>query len=153
MALLIGFGLVVVLGIGHHLALIGLRGVTAHARERPHQAIISVFVGLVAIHLAEILLFAGAYHILLSWGSMGALTGLEGWQDLVYFSGINFTTLGYTKIETDGQIRLVSMMHSLGGFMILTWSAAFLYTVWKRAQEGLLTDGVRRFYNSGDGAV
>lgn len=137
MALLIGFGLVVLLGIGHHLALIGLRGVTARARERPHGAIISVFVGLVAIHLTEILLFAGAYHILLSWDSMGALTGLEGWQDLVYFSGINFTTLGYTKIEIHGPIRLVSMMHSLGGFMILTWSAAFLYTVWKRAQEAL----------------
>ncbi|RKT32777.1 ion channel [Roseovarius halotolerans] len=137
MGLLIGIGLVVSLGVGHHFALIGLRQITAQARERPHRSIISVFVGLVAIHLTEILLFAGAYHVLLTWNSVGTLAGHDsGWQDLVYFSGINFTTLGYTRLEAQGPIRMVSMMQSLGGFMVLTWSATFIYTVWKRAQDG-----------------
>jgi len=138
MALLIGFALVALLGAGHHFALVGLRHVTlrADARARPYQSIIPVFVGLVAIHLTEILAFAAAYAVLLSWHGTGALDGSDGgWHDLVYFSGINFTTLGHTRIEPEGPIRLISMMQSLGGFMILTWSATFIYTVWKRALE------------------
>lgn len=138
MALVIGFGLVVLLGTGHHFALVGLRYTTPHADRYPHWAIISVFLGLVVIHLTEILLFAGAYQVLLSWRWTGTLTGFDGgWRDIVYFSGINFTTLGYTRIEAEGSIRLISMMQSLGGFMILTWSATFLYTVWKQAQDKL----------------
>lgn len=138
MSLLIGFGLVVLVGIGHHFALVGLRRTTAYARRSPNKAIISVFVGLVAIHLSEVLFFAGAYHVLLSWSWTGTLVGSDGgWRELVYFSGMNFTTLGYTDIDTEGPIRLVSMMQSLGGFMILTWSATFIYTVWKRALDDL----------------
>ncbi|MGX0878224.1 hypothetical protein ACSSV4_002921 [Roseovarius sp. MBR-154] len=138
MALLIGFGLVVLLGAGHHFALVGLRYTTAHANRHPHRAIISVFLGLVAIHVTEILMFAGAYRILLSWHWTGSLIGVDdGWRDIVYYSGINFTTLGYTDIEAEGPIRLISMMQSLGGFMILTWSATFIYTVWKRALNEL----------------
>ncbi|EPX82140.1 hypothetical protein Salmuc_02509 [Salipiger mucosus DSM 16094] len=51
---------------------------------------------------------------------------------------MNFTTLGYTQIELAGDIRIVTMLQSLGGFMILTWSATYLFTVcqrsWRRAE-------------------
>lgn len=138
MALLIGFALVALLGIFHHFALLGLRAMTADAKERPNRAIITVFVGLLAVHLAEILMFAGAYFVLLNWMGMGQLQGIDvTWTGLIYFSGINFTTLGYTQIEAAGPIRLINMTQSLGGFMILTWSATFIYSVWKRALEGL----------------
>ncbi|GGF76213.1 hypothetical protein GCM10011402_31210 [Paracoccus acridae] len=138
MTLLIGFGLVALLGIFHHFALLGLRRVTADAKERPNRAIISVFIGLLVIHLAEILFFAGAYRVLLDWPWMGQLNEMgTRWSGLIYFSGINFTTLGYTQIEAAGPIRLVNMMQSLGGFMILTWSATFIYSVWKKALDGL----------------
>jgi len=58
------------------------------------------------------------------------------WSDLIYFSGINFVTLGYTQIETHGPFRLIIMMQSLGGFMLLTWSATFIYSVWGRVFRG-----------------
>lgn len=86
----------------------------------------------------EILMFVGAYHVLPNWMEMGQLQGIDvSWTGLIYFSGINFTTLGYTQIEAAGPIRLINMTQSLGGFMILTWSATFSYSVWKRALEGL----------------
>lgn len=111
---------------------------TANAKERPNRAIINVFIGLLAVHLTEILMFAGAYHVLLNWMEMGQLQGIDvSWTGLIYFSGINFTTLGYTQIEAAGPIRLINMTQPLGGFMILTWSATFTYSVWKRALEGL----------------
>lgn len=137
MTLLIGFGLVALLGIFHHFALLGLRRMTADAKERPNKAIITVFVGLLAIHLAEILFFAFIYGFLLGFSGLGRLGVGGDWTGLIYFSGINFTTLGYTQIEAMGPIRLINMMQSLGGFMILTWSATFIYSVWKKALDGL----------------
>lgn len=138
MALLIGFGLVTILGIFHHFALLRLRRMTADAKERPNRAIITVFIGLLAIHLVEIVFFAGAYRVLLDRVWMGQLNEVDtSWVGLIYFSGINFTTLGYTQIEATGSIRLINMMQSLGGFMILTWSATFIYSVWRKALDGL----------------
>ncbi len=135
MALLIGFVLVALLGLFHHVCLRGLDRLTGRDRSWPNATLISIFIGLLTIHLAEILLFALAYGILLRWPAMGALAGEfeQSWEGLVYFSGINFATLGYTQIETSGPIRLVSMMQSLGGFMVLTWSATFIYSSWAKA--------------------
>lgn len=138
MALLIGFGLVAALGVFHHFALLQLRKRTADAERHPNRSIITVFIGLLVVHLAEILLFAAAYHVLLNWTWLGELHKMDtSWTELIYFSGINFTTLGYTQIEAAGPIRLINMMQSLGGFMILTWSATFSYSIWKKAQDGL----------------
>lgn len=135
MALLIGFVLVALLGVGHHFALLGLRKVAGDPVEHPHWAIVSAFIGLLIVHTGEILLFAVAYALLLNFGWIGNLAGEFGdsWSGLIYFSGINFTTLGYTQSETEGPIRIVNMMQSLGGFMILTWSATFIYSLWSKA--------------------
>jgi hypothetical protein len=137
MALLIGFALIMLLGIGHHYGMLAIRRVAPGAPQRPNLSIIAVFIGLLALHLAEILAFAGVYHILLEWSSIGTLAGDfdKTWIGLIYFSGINFATLGYTQIETQGPLRLINMMQSLGGFMILTWSATFIYSVSSKAWE------------------
>ena len=93
------------------------------------------FLGLLALHTLEILAFAVVYRGLLVWGALGDLGGAydESWSGLIYFSGINFATLGYTQIETSGPIRIINMMQALGGFMVLTWSATFLYSVCEQA--------------------
>lgn len=59
--------------------------------------------------------------------------GQEVKDGLIYVSGISFATLGYTQIETSGPIRIINMMQALGGFMALTWSATFLYSVCEQA--------------------
>lgn len=135
LALLIGFGLIVSLGVAHHFALRGLDRLTGSDKHWPNLTILVVFIGLLVIHTLEIIAFAGAYSVLLGWKWVGHLGGgmNESWSGLVYFSGINFTTLGYTQIETTGPIRMVNMMQSLGGFMILTWSATFIYSAWSQA--------------------
>lgn len=129
LALLIGFILVGLLGTLHHTCL-RLLGRLTGRRDAPDKTILLAFLGLLVLHTLEILLFAGAYRVLLEFEAMGALGGGfdQSWGDLVYFSGINFTTLGYTQIEASGALRLVSMMQGLGGFMVLTWSATFIYS-------------------------
>ena len=135
MALLLGFALVGLLGIAHHYGLMAVRRVQPRSDSRPQAAIMVTFIGLLALHMLEILAFAAVYRALLAWGGFGGLGGAfdESWSGLIYFSGINFATLGYTQIETSGSIRIVNMMQSLGGFMILTWSATFLYSVCEAA--------------------
>ncbi|MGZ3218293.1 ion channel [Paracoccus sp. T5] len=135
MALLLGFTLVCILGIAHHYGLLAIRAAKPNAREAEKTAIMIVFVGLVALHTLQILAFAFVYRLIVSWSGMGGLSGQFGgsWNDLIYYSGINFVTLGYTQIEAAGPLRIVSMMQSLGGFMVLTWSATFLYSVCDRA--------------------
>ena len=135
MALLIGFLLVSALGLAHHYGLLAVRALKPGADDRPQAAIMVTFLGLLALHTLEILAFAVAYRALLVWGTLGHFGGSyeESWGGLIYFSGINFATLGYTQIETAGPIRMINMMQSLGGFMVLTWSATFLYSVCERA--------------------
>ncbi len=136
MALAIGFCLVAALGIAHHFALRGLDLLSGHEkRGRPNLSITGIFIGLLVIHTLEIVAFAAIYRVLLDWSWMGELTGEfdRSWSSLIYFSGINFATLGYTQIETGGPIRMINMMQSLGGFMVLTWSATFIYSAWEQA--------------------
>jgi hypothetical protein len=33
-------------------------------------------------------------------------------------------------MDANGPIRLMVMMLSLSGFMLITWSATFIYTIW-----------------------
>ena len=135
MALLIGFLVVSALGVAHHYGLLAVRAVKPNSNHAPQAAIMVAFVGLLALHTLEILAFAAVYRVLLAWGAFGNLGGSydASWGGLIYFSGINFATLGYTQIETSGPIRIINMMQSLGGFMVLTWSATFLYSICERA--------------------
>ncbi len=135
MALFIGFVLVSALGIAHHYGLLAVRAMKPSSDGKPQGAIMVTFLGLLALHTLEILAFAAAYRMLLSWGTLGGLGGSfdASWNGLIYFSGINFATLGYTQIETSGPIRIINMMQALGGFMVLTWSATFLYSVCEQA--------------------
>lgn len=109
------------------MGLLAVRGVKPNSKERPQAAIMVAFVGLLALHTIEILAFAAVYRALQGWG-VGGFDGSYDpcWSGLIYFSGVNFATLGYTQIEATGPIRMVNMMQSLGGFMVLTWSATFL---------------------------
>ena len=138
LALLLGFVLVSFLGIGHHYGLLAVRSIKPDADHSPKGAIVVAFLGLLSLHTLEILAFAGVYAVLLAWGALGEFgDGYDRtWSGLIYFSGINFATLGYTQIETSGPIRIINMMQSLGGFMVLTWSATFLYSVSETAWKG-----------------
>ncbi len=128
--LTVGFLLVALLGAFHHLGLHLLSTVLGETRTR--RTLFGAFIGLLAVHTLEIIGFAYAYRGLLIWDGMGQIEGVVPGDisELVYFSGTAFSTLGYPHLVSDGAIRMVSMMQSLGGFMVLTWSASFLYALW-----------------------
>ncbi|MCK5931031.1 MAG: hypothetical protein KAG89_02580 [Fulvimarina manganoxydans] len=135
----IGLLLVVVMGAVHHVGVLTIIRITPHAGGRGHAAVLVTFTGLLLLHSLEIVAAALALAGLLRIDAFGALAGdYSGtWEGLIYFSGMSFVTLGYTDIKAEGPIRLVAMFLSLGGFMVLTWSATLLYSVCGKAwQQG-----------------
>ena len=132
--LLIGMLLVAVLGIGHHYGLMGVRWLKPDGGRRPQTVILVTFMGLLALHTLEIVAFAAVYRGMIAHGGLGGFADADvSWSSLIYFSGINLATLGYTDMSAHGAVRMVNMMQSLGGFMVLTWSATVLYSVSERA--------------------
>lgn len=132
LAFLTGVLLVAAVGLLHHQGLLRIKRLAPEPRTSPHLCIAVMFGGLLALHVTEILLFALVYRAVLQVPGIGELGGSFAgtWGDYIYYSGMNFATLGYTGITASGAVRLVSMLQSLGGFMLITWSATFIYAVW-----------------------
>ncbi|MBW3097101.1 ion channel [Pseudohoeflea coraliihabitans] len=132
--LFIAVAAVAILGVIHHSGILLLRKSTPLARNAPHIAVLFAFQGLLLLHLVEIGLFAGLYGLLLNFSAAGGFSGewTGSLVDHIVFSGVTFATLGMTDIKVEGPLRLVVFAQALGGFMVITWSATFLYSLWSR---------------------
>ena len=99
----------------------------AHIKHR-FRIVFVVFIALIA-HVVEIWLFALAYFLMSKDKIWGEIQGnYDGsFMDSVYFSFTNFTTLGFGDIEPFGSIRLLVGMEALVGFVLITWTASFLF--------------------------
>ena len=130
-----GVGLLFAYGAVHLGGLETIRLLRPGGIRRTAFGLLFTFWGLAVLHLLEIALAAGLLAYLLADPANGTLT--EGFgssaADYVYFAGVSFATLGYTQLEAQGAIRLLVMLLSLSGFMLITWSATFIYTVWGEA--------------------
>ena len=140
LALSIGILGVAAMGVVHHFALMSIRRITPDRDRWPNTRIQLTFVGLLILHVVEILCLSLLNGSLMTWDGFAPPTPAElGWVDTIYLTGVNFTTLGYTRIELAGDFRLVTMMQALGGFMFLTWSATYLFSVnessWRQAER------------------
>jgi len=111
-----------------------------HAQGR-RTTVLSI-VALMLGHVAEIWLFAGTLIGLskLPWfgGFGGQFSGDLG--DYLYFSAVNYTSLGYGDIHPVGSMRAIAVTEALTGLMMIGWSASFTYLkmeqIWQtRAQR------------------
>lgn len=129
------FGLIGVgaLGAWHLAGLLLLKRCKPSGDRHSYFAVLTTFWGLLALHISEIAWCAGMLAVALKM-SNGSLI-VDGYGDsvagLVYLAGVTFTTLGFTGQTASGPVRLLLMLQSLGGFMILTWSATFVYSIWE----------------------
>ena len=126
------FLLLMIAGVWHLGGILTIRGFMRRFGLRRYLAVLAAFWGLALLHLSEILIGALVYGLAIGWLELGSVT--QGYGDsaggLLYLSGVTFATLGYTGQVMDGPLRLMSMMHSLAGFMLITWSATYVYTIW-----------------------
>lgn len=85
--------------------------------------IVSVVIGIFIIHAIEIWSYAAVFDII------GAIKDFE--QSL-YFSTVNFTTLGYGDITLSREWRLFAAIEGANGLVLIGWSTAFLMSVTSR---------------------
>ena len=109
-----------------------------------------VLIGVGAIfmaHVLEIWLFALGYFFSLQFPVMGGLVGdLSGHGillDCAYLSFVTFTTLGYGEIVAQGYLRHLTGVEALTGFILITWSASFLFIEMQRYWIGHKTNQMK----------
>jgi hypothetical protein len=100
----------------------------ANAKYRHTFQLIAVMIAtvsfLMAAHIAEVLVWAIAYTI------VGA--GPEG-ADLIYFSFVNYTTLGYGDVTPVERWNLLGPMTAMNGVLLFGWSTAVIFEILRRA--------------------
>ena len=79
---------------------------------------LAAVVAMLAVHGAEIWLFALAYL------ALGAIPDLEA---ALYFSAISYSTVGYSDTHVAHEWRLVGAFESVLGIFLLGWSTAFFF--------------------------
>lgn len=79
---------------------------------------LSIVVAMLALHGAEIWLFAVTYL------ALGAVPNLE---DALYFSTISYSTVGYNDTHIVPGWRLLGAFESILGIFLLGWSTAFFF--------------------------
>ncbi|MBA3563648.1 MAG: two pore domain potassium channel family protein [Gammaproteobacteria bacterium] len=100
-----------------------------YAREPRYmpRRILFCVLGLLCVHVAEIWIFGLGYYALLHAADSGALAGADNLLDLVFFSAMVYTTVGFAEITPSGPIRFLTGMEALSGLALIAWSASFTY--------------------------
>lgn len=97
------------------------------------RVLIALFGSLIA-HVIEVWIFGMGFFTLLQLEGYGQLAGnFDGSVlDCVYFSFTTYTTLGIGDIEPLGHIRFLAGLEALTGFLLITWTASFMFTEMSR---------------------
>jgi len=105
----------------------GLRH-TVRPRSHLMAVMVTIAVILMVAHTVEVLVWALAYAI------VGAAP--EG-SELLYFTFVNYTTLGYGDITPLEAWRLTGPMTAMNGILMFGWSTAVLFEVLRKTIEHL----------------
>ena len=95
---------------------------------RRRKVLLGVY-GVVLLHVAEIWMFGLCIWGLTHMNNAGSIVGApdNGLLDCVYLSATTFATVGFGDLVPVGPVRLVTGTEALSGFILITWSASFLY--------------------------
>ena len=89
----------------------------------------SIVFMMLAAHLVEIGLYAGAYALgdrVLALGSFGGVAVTEP-LDYFYFSIVSYTSLGLGDVFPNDHLRFITGVEALNGLLLITWSGSFIY--------------------------
>lgn len=99
---------------------------------RPRARIVFVMVAAFAAHTIEVYIYTIGYWLLEAHYGFGSVTEQGAAQslafaDLVYFSIITYTSVGYGDVVPLGGLRLISGVEALNGLLMIGWSASYTY--------------------------
>lgn len=87
---------------------------------------------IVFVHVLEAALYGGGF-------ALGAALDLGGfkqtdamaWMDYLYFSLVNYNTLGLGDIYPTGHLRFLAGVEAVNGFLLISCSATFVHKLMK----------------------
>lgn len=129
---IIATGLVLItIGIHYEIMRLVSDYVIPWAMKRFHdRRTMTLMIGsLIFGHILEIWVFGLALSAMALMPELGHLSGdFDGtWDAFLYFSAVNYTSLGYGDILPHGALRSVAVSEALAGLMMIAWSASFTY--------------------------
>lgn len=116
----------------------GMRAISAaigHQGGNPRRKLLIAVFGVLALHLIEIVTYAGVYVAFWDRADVGSFAGaspVNDWSDLFCFSAEAYTSLGLGDVYPTGWLRLVAGLETLNGLLLLGWSTSFTYLVMER---------------------
>jgi hypothetical protein len=116
----------------HYWTLWALAFITPTNDAGNHQRSLAMLLLLVSAHISHIVGYAVLLGVLIDLGGWGEFSKVDANAvDLLYYSASAYTTLGFSDATPKGDLRLISVFEGLAGFMVLTWSATFVYSSFK----------------------
>jgi len=130
------FAIVLVVMIHHEV--MGYLTVAHFSRRATLRLLLPTGVlAIIITHVIGVWVFGFTYYLLFSVGGAGEIVGNfnGGLLDCVYFSFVNYTTLGYGDLVPVGYVRFLAGTESLVGLVLIAWSASFTYVEMQRTMS------------------
>ena len=123
----IAIGLVVVLvAVGIHYEGLRLCSILVGRMKHLRRSRLAVAMfGAFLTHLVEIVVFAIAIGLMIRAGLGDLQPPPNGFMDLMYFSAVNYTTIGYGDQIPLGPMRHIAGLEALTGLVMIAWTASF----------------------------
>lgn len=88
-----------------------------------------VAVTAITVALVVVVHYKGLRWLLLHIPHAGQLGGVAStsFLDAIYLSAVTFSTVGFGDLVPVGPLRFLCGTEALAGFILITWSASFLY--------------------------
>jgi len=121
-----------------HHEVMGYLAVTHFTRRATLRLLLPTGVlAIIIAHVIGVWVFGFTYYFLFSIGGTGQVVGNfnGGVLDCVYFSFVNYTTLGYGDLVPVGYVRFLAGTESLVGLVLIAWSASFTYLEMQRTMS------------------
>lgn len=94
-----------------------------------------LMIGLFALHLMDIALYAAAFFVGSDVLDLGTLEGPRAAGGLGHFyaSAVIYTTLGFGDVLPNEHLRCLAATEALNGLLFIAWSASYMFAVMGRA--------------------
>lgn len=93
-------------------------------KSRIFRFLILLFLFLTLLHIVHSLIWAGAFYFIPK-----VQADFTNFMEIVYFSIVTFTTLGYGDITINSEWKLLSGIEAINGIMLIGWSTALMFSM------------------------
>ena len=128
-------GLVTLLCVFVHYEAMNMTSLALWRQRLPRRMRVLVLVlAMLVAHVIEVWIFALAYIGSGLYPRLGAIRGEidEGALDMVYFSVVCFTTIGFGELYPVGALKILAGTEALVGLSLITWSASLAFLEMQR---------------------